>query len=119
MEKRTKNAPINWHVLKNLAEIEAVLEESKQMDVVIFKHSPSCFISKKALKNFELGWELQKNTSDVSFYFIDVLKSRPLSQAIAKTFNVIHQSPQLLHIRDENVIQHSSHGSIEASVISD
>ena len=52
-------------------------------------------------------------TSDkADLYYLDLLNYRDISNAIADRFDVVHESPQLLIIRNGEVINHASHGSI-------
>ncbi len=43
------------------------------------------------------------------FYFLDLLKYRSISNLIARKFDIPHQSPQLILIKDGEVVDHSSH----------
>lgn len=63
-----------------------------------------------AKKRFELDWEsLPEN---INLYFLDLLRFRELSNAIATDFDVFHQSPQLLLVKDGQCIYEASHGDI-------
>ena len=63
-----------------------------------------------AKKRFELDWEsLPEN---INLYFLDLLRFRELSNAIATDFDVFHQSPQLLLVKDGECIYEASHGEI-------
>ena len=65
---------------------------------VIFKHNTTCPISKGARQRFE---EEADNLEKVdAVYFLDLLAHRDISDAIAKEFDVEHESPQLLLIKD-------------------
>jgi bacillithiol system protein YtxJ len=65
---------------------------------VIFKHNTTCPISKGVRSQFE---EEADTIQDVqSVYFLDLLAYRDISDAIAEDFNVEHQSPQLLLIKN-------------------
>jgi bacillithiol system protein YtxJ len=94
------------------------LETGKQIDEIkqqqgyslIFKHSTRCSISMMAKRRFELDWE---NLPDnMPLYFLDLLKHRDLSNKISQDFNVYHESPQLLLIKDGECVLDQSHGSI-------
>ncbi len=65
---------------------------------VIFKHNTTCPISKSVRSKFEA--EADTLTEVNSVYFLDLLANRNLSDAIAKEFDVEHESPQLLLIKD-------------------
>jgi bacillithiol system protein YtxJ len=63
-----------------------------------------------AKRRFELDWE---NLPDnVPLYFLDLIKYRDLSNQVAQDFQVHHQSPQLLLIKDGECILDQSHGGI-------
>jgi bacillithiol system protein YtxJ len=48
----------------------------------------------------------------IDFYYLDLLAHRPLSNKIAETFRVHHESPQILVIRDGKCIYDESHLAI-------
>ncbi len=104
-----------WISLDQFEQIDQLVEESKTRFVLIFKHSTRCGISRFSLRNFES--EFTPDPAKVSLYFLDILNHRGISNEIATRFNVIHQSPQALLIKDSNVIYSDSHGRINAAEI--
>lgn len=84
---------------------------------IIFKHSTRCAISMMARKRFELEWEaIPENTP---LYFLDLIKYRNISNEIARLFQVHHESPQLLIIKDGQCVLEQSHGDISATETAD
>lgn len=82
---------------------------------VIFKHSTRCSISLMAKRNFEFDWSaIPENTS---LYFLDLISHRDISALIAETFQVHHESPQALLIKDGECILDSSHSDISVAEI--
>jgi len=77
---------------------------------LIFKHSTRCSISMMAKRRFELDWE--DLPQDMSLYFLDLINHRDLSGQVAQLFQVHHESPQLLLIKDGECILDQSHGAI-------
>ena len=77
---------------------------------IIFKHSTRCSISLMAKRRFEMDWESLPD--NVPVYFLDLIKHRDISNQIAEDFQVYHQSPQLLLIKDGECILDQSHSSI-------
>lgn len=77
---------------------------------IIFKHSTRCSISMMAKKRFELDWD--KLPDSIPLYFLDLIKHRDLSNQVAKDFQVHHESPQLLLIKNGECILDQSHGAI-------
>jgi len=57
---------------------------------------------------------LEKNLApaEIDFYFLDLIKYRPISNKIAKDFKVYHQSPQILVIKNGECMYHESHSGI-------
>ena len=102
---------INWMQLTDLSQLNEIQEISFQKPVIIFKHSTTCSISRMALKNFEREYELQNK---VEAYFLDLLNFRAISNEIAAKFNVVHQSPQLLLIKNGESVYDVSHDGIDA-----
>ncbi|UKJ08355.1 bacillithiol system redox-active protein YtxJ [Solitalea lacus] len=102
---------MNW--IELTAEVQLQQIKAKKSFSIIFKHSSRCSISLFAKKRFEQDWtELPAETE---LYFLDLLNYRPVSAAIAEIFQVHHESPQLLLIKDGECIYESSHGEINVS----
>jgi bacillithiol system protein YtxJ len=77
---------------------------------LIFKHSTRCSISMMAKRRFELDWD--NLPKEMPLYFLDLIQHRDLSGQVAQIFNVHHESPQLLLIKDGECILDQSHGEI-------
>ncbi len=86
-----------------------IINDSWEIPVLIFKHSTRCIISRTVLKNFEKEFDLGDK---VKPYFLDLLEFRPISNEIAAVFNVTHQSPQLIVIKNGKAVYDASHDSI-------
>ncbi|WP_345102911.1 bacillithiol system redox-active protein YtxJ [Mucilaginibacter panaciglaebae] len=77
---------------------------------LIFKHSTRCSISMMAKRRFELDWD--NLPEEMSLYFLDLIQHRDISNQVAQLFQVHHESPQLLLIKDGECILDQSHGEI-------
>jgi bacillithiol system protein YtxJ len=64
-----------------------------------------------ALKQFENEFNLQ---GKMDAYFLDLIENRAISNEIASKFDVVHQSPQLLVIKNGKCIYNISHSEIDA-----
>lgn len=104
-----------WKHLKSIEDVEEALDHSETKKIVIFKHSTRCIISKTVLKNFEN--EVQHSERDVTFYYLDLLMYRGVSNYIAEKLVVTHQSPQLIIIENRKVINHASHDNISLDLV--
>ncbi len=109
--KDSETSKVAWHQLTSMQQLEDLTEESKDHPVFIFKHSTRCSISRMALKQFERGFETDKT---VTPYFLDLLENRDISNKISENFHVLHQSPQLLLLKNGEVVYHASHNDIDA-----
>lgn len=108
---------MNWNYLERVEQLDQVVEESAHADVLIFKHSTRCNISRTALDRFERSWK-EADVPTVKPYFLDLIQYRETSNAIADRFGVEHQSPQVLLIRKGQSIYDNSHFGIDFSEIS-
>lgn len=106
---------MNWIPLEHKHQIDEI--QSAAGYSIIFKHSTRCSISMMAKKRFELDWEAIP--AGTGLYFLDLIRYREISNAIADRFNVNHESPQLLLIRNGECILDSSHGEISADEAAD
>lgn len=114
-EKYTKSEKSFWKIIRSEDDLDAAVKESLEKKVAIFKHSTSCYISKMVLKNFEN--EVAESDKDVSYYFLDLLANRSISNQIAEDFNITHQSPQLIVLEKGSAVNNASHQSISVSII--
>ena len=101
----------NWNDLTDLGQLNEIIALSNEKPVAIFKHSTRCSVSRMALKQFENEYNLGDT---LAVYFLDLLEHRNISNEIAARFNVYHQSPQLLLIKDGKSVYDASHSDIDA-----
>jgi len=102
---------MNWKTIEHTDTLEEIKEISHNHPVIIFKHSSRCSISSMALNRLERDWQDQ-DMPGVSAFFLDLIKFRNVSSAVAETFNVQHQSPQVLIINEGQCIFDNSHMGI-------
>jgi bacillithiol system protein YtxJ len=111
-EKKEKLSNVNWIPLQLMGQLDEIIALSKEKPVLIFKHSTRCSISRFALKQFENEFDLQ---NQIDAYFLDLLEFRAISNEIASRFGIMHQSPQLLLIKEGKVLYDASHSDIQAN----
>lgn len=99
---------MNWIDLVSTEQLEQIKKESESTPVIIFKHSTTCSISAMAYNRLQRA---TKN-SDVKFYYLDLRAYRNVSNEIADTFGVHHESPQVLIIDKGKSVYDRSHGDI-------
>ncbi|GAA4901020.1 bacillithiol system redox-active protein YtxJ [Flaviramulus aquimarinus] len=101
-----------WIPLSELAQLDTVNEKSNTKTQVVFKHSTRCGISRMVMNQFVDAYELTENHLDL--YYLDLLNYRDVSNEVGYKFQVMHESPQLIIIKNGTVVAHASHGQINA-----
>jgi bacillithiol system protein YtxJ len=102
---------MNWNTLDHTDTIEEIKESSALQPILIFKHSTRCSISSMALNRLERDWK-GEDVKKLKAYFLDLIKNREVSNAVADAFHVQHQSPQVLIIKDGKCVYDNSHMGI-------
>lgn len=103
-----------WERVNSPEEWRAVLDQTKQEAVVVFKHSPRCAVSRMALSTFEKDWAEKQR---LPLYIVSVIEARAASNQIATDLNVHHESPQLILLKNQKALGHWSHQSINADTL--
>ncbi|HVG14418.1 MAG TPA: bacillithiol system redox-active protein YtxJ [Chitinophagaceae bacterium] len=106
---------MHWIHLTDEEQLKNIITKSQSKAQVIFKHSTRCSISAVALQRLQKA----EQPADVDFYFLDLISNRGLSNKVADTFKVRHESPQVLVIKDGQSIYDESHMGIAMSEILD
>lgn len=104
---------MNWNNIQSTLQIDEAVEASHQKYQVIFKHSTTCPISSMAKMRLESKWDLDQ----VDAHFLDLLNYRSVSNYIAEALEVHHESPQLILLKNGEVIYDSSHLDISVDEI--
>lgn len=109
---------MEWEVLTEWSQVEELRKLSNEIPVLIYKHSTRCSTSRMILDRLERSW----NSQDQQFfkpYFLDLIAYRGISDAIASSFMVEHESPQVLIIENGQSVYSSSHYEINYKEILD
>jgi bacillithiol system protein YtxJ len=99
-----------WIPLTEVSQLDTIKEKSKTKTQVIFKHSTRCGISRMVMNQFVEAYRLNEN--DLDLYYLDLLNYREVSNETGYKFQVLHESPQLIIIKNGTVVAHASHGQI-------
>lgn len=103
----------SWNVLTDIDELDQIVTDSQELPIVIFKHSVTCGISAGAKYRLESHWDLIH--TELKFYYLDLLAYREISNKVVERWEVRHQSPQIIVIRNDKAVFDASHGSIDAA----
>lgn len=103
---------MNWIALDSSPMLEQIKKDSEHGAIVIFKHSTRCSISATALSRLERAWQ-QSEVANTQTYLLDLISFREISNQIAQTFGIMHESPQVLVIRNGQCVFDASHWDID------
>ena len=106
---------MNWIELTNESQLDTLKDNSKNKAQVIFKHSTRCSISSVAKSRLERAVAPQ----EVDFYYLDLIQHKNISAKIAEVFDVYHESPQVLLIKDGSCVYDESHSGITMNDITE
>jgi bacillithiol system protein YtxJ len=98
---------MNWTPLNTSSQLDHI--SVSESTVLIFKHSIRCGISSMVLRQLEKNWN---PVDGLDMYFLDLIKYREVSNEISSRFGVRHESPQLIVLKNGEVIHHASHHEI-------
>ena len=108
--KVEKVSYLKWIPLTTMEELEAIKENSKTETVLIFKHSTRCGISSMVIKRFEALFT--EEHQDLKVYYLDLLNYRDISDEVGFAFQVMHQSPQLIAVKNGVSVYNATHYDI-------
>lgn len=109
-KKESSNDSITWNLLEDLSQLNTIIEESKTQPILIYKHSTRCSISGMALSRLERSWK--NDGHEIKAYYLDLIRFREVSNAVAHRFEVYHESPQVIVIKNGAAVYDESHMSI-------
>lgn len=91
--------------------LESLEAKSKEKTQLILKHSTRCIVSSMALRG------LHQCDADADCWVLDLLSHRELSNEIARRYNIVHQSPQIIILHNGKAQSHASHEGITCEFI--
>lgn len=98
---------MNWHHITSLDDVDTIIDNSRVTPCLILKHSTRCPISSMAMRRLEMNWDIEVGA--IETYYLDLIRYREISNHIAATFGVQHESPQIILIKDGKAIYDASH----------
>jgi bacillithiol system protein YtxJ len=89
---------------------------ARRPKAILFKHSPICPISSRALAEWERFLE---GHPDAPSLFVDVIADRAVARGLAQACGVPHQSPQAIVFRDGRPVWDASHDAITSDSLAE
>ncbi len=108
---------MKWIDLTQIDQIQHIIKASYSKPQIIFKHSTSCSISSMAKLRIESKWA--HISKDTDLHYLDLHSHRNVSNYIADAFDVYHESPQIILIKDGEAEYESSHFDISIEEINE
>ena len=106
-----------WIPLNSLAQLSVIEQKSKTKTQVVFKHSTRCGISRMVMNQFVSAYDL--DITNIDLYYLDLLSYREVSNEVGYKFQVMHQSPQIILIKNGTAVYSDSHGAISAQALAE
>lgn len=97
------------HEIISFEQLDEIDKKSFTVPQLIYKHSTTCSLSESA-------WEELKQ-SDFEINYLDLLAYRAISNEIESRYKILHESPQVLIIKDGVCIYNESHWRIKNELI--
>ena len=95
-----------------MSTIVAMQERALPEDCLVYKHSTTCPVSSTA------GHEVRSLETDLPIYWINVREQRELSNWVAASYGIGHESPQLILIRAGKAVKAWSHYEVSRKSVS-
>lgn len=105
----------NWNVIEQNSEIDQIIDDSSNKAQLLYKHSDRCSVCMFTKSELEQSAEII--TANAKMHFVDVIRSREVSDYIAEKLGVQHESPQAILVKDGEVVWHESHGAIKGEKV--
>ena len=106
-------APRRYYKIDSDAVLDKASAHSQEEPVVLFKHSTTCGISTRARRQIQALTE----ADDPPVYEVIIQEARPVSNKIAASFGIQHQSPQVIILHQGKPIFDASHGRVTTEAI--
>jgi bacillithiol system protein YtxJ len=97
--------------LTSVEQWEEALKATSAKPLLVFKHSTQCPISAAAHEAWQ-NYVQDRGSADCDYALVHVIEDRPVSNAIAESLGVQHQSPQAIFVRDGRAEWNESHWRI-------
>lgn len=102
---------IEWTDIIDVSQLDTVEDASKSVPVLIFKYSTRCNLSTFMLKKFEKKFDFEEGS--VLPYFLDLRTYRDISDEITTRYGVVHQSPQIILLKNGRATYYANHEHIK------
>jgi bacillithiol system protein YtxJ len=96
---------------------DALLADSHEQPVLLFKHSQSCGASFEALDQILAHRAEAASAPGLRYAMLTVQRDPALSKAVAARLGVRHETPQVILVRNGRAVWTASHFRISAAAL--
>lgn len=100
---------MNWITISSEQEVDSIYQSADYS--IIYKHSPRCATSLMAYRQLKSEVNAASDV-EIPIYIVDVIQNRRESMAIANSFGIEHESPQILVVKNGSCIYDASHEDV-------
>lgn len=101
------------HELRSPADVDALIEASREQPVALLKHSAACPLSARGRREFSR----LDGDGDPPLYTVVVQIAREVSLYVAEELGVRHETPQVILVKDGEAVFHASHFGVTAGAV--
>jgi bacillithiol system protein YtxJ len=102
--------------LRDMTDLDQLLDASASRPVLLFKHSYACGTSAEALDELIAHLDDQRRL-DTDYAVVTVQTHREISNAVSARLGVRHETPQALLIHEGRVVWSASHFRVTADAV--
>ena len=95
--------------LRELQDLQQFLGRFQLGPVLLFKHSTQCSRSAAVKEEFD---SFHQSNPELPCGLVLVIESRKVSNEIESRFDIIHESPQAILLKDGAAVWHASHWAV-------
>ncbi len=106
---------LSWKKLESLTHLNAIIEESKQKPILIFKYCRSSEESIETKNGIERDWNIANDQLDC--YIVEVVQNKELATAVSDLAEVSDSHPQILIFADGVTMYDETHELINVKKI--
>lgn len=100
--------------IETITQWKNILKNSENQLTVVYKHSNACGVSVDAREHMI---EFEKSHPEIPVYEVVVQTARDVSDAIEKNLDIVHESPQVIVLKNGIYTYHTSHYDIQVSTL--
>ncbi|HEX4966081.1 MAG TPA: bacillithiol system redox-active protein YtxJ [Thermoanaerobaculia bacterium] len=102
--------------IDNIPALDALITQSNETPVWLFKHSLTCAVSSHAWSEFQ-RFAAENPPGGPVCAVIEIQLARSVSNAVAERTGIRHESPQVFLLRQGSVAWHASHYGISRDAL--